>query len=106
MYNNDTYSINLWLRNYELNMVNILHKDIIIFLKTEQLRSLNRRFKYVNENPIFSAATFLHFKFKKFEFIRNEYGSIKYLNIEKEYLKKYYINSLNNNKNNNETQNF
>ena len=86
-------------------MVNILHKDII-FLKTEQLRSLNRRFKYVNENPIFSAATFLHFKFKKFEFIRNEYESIKYLNMEKEYLKKYYINSLNNNKNNNETQNF
>ena len=77
-----------------------------LFLKTEQLRSLNRRFKYVNENPIFSAATFLHFKFKKFEFIRNEYESIKYLNMEKEYLKKYYINSLNNNKNNNETQNF
>ena len=105
MNNNDTYAINLWLRNYELNMVNILHKDII-FLKTEQLISLNRRFKYVIENPIFYTATFLHFKFKKFEFIRNEYESIKYLNMEKEYLKKYYTNPLNNNKNNNETQIF
>ena len=56
---------------------------------TEQLKSLNRRFKYVYENPIFSAATFLHFKFKKFEFIRNKYERIKYLNTEKEYLKKY-----------------
>ena len=52
------------------------------------------------KNTLFSAATFLHFKFKKFEFIRNENERNKYLNMAKDYLKKYYINSLNDNNNN------
>ena len=67
MNNYDTYAINIWFLFFEINMVNIIHKDTL-FLNKEQLRSLNRRLKNVFENPIFSEATFYILNLKNLNF--------------------------------------
>ena len=45
---------------------NLLTEGDIVFLKEELMRTLKGRFKYVDD-PLFSAAAFLNYKFKKFK---------------------------------------
>ena len=63
-------------------------------LKDELIKNLSGRFKYLYENDIFLAATFLDFQFKKFEFIKNEDSRRTAVDKACIFLKNFYQNTL------------
>ena len=60
-------------------------------LKEEILKSLKARFSFIFENNFFKACTYLHYKYKKFEFVSN----IEERNKHRVDAKNYIINSFN-----------
>ena len=66
------------LVNFQLKNINLKIEDVRA-VKDELIESLNKRFLYIFQTDIFLAFTFLDFRFKKFEFIKNQNERVSYL---------------------------
>lgn len=73
------------LVNFQLKNINLKIEDVRA-VKDELIESLNKRFLYIFQNDIFLASTFLDFRFKKFEFIKNQNERVSYLDKAKRFL--------------------
>ncbi|XP_065678492.1 E3 SUMO-protein ligase ZBED1-like [Hydra vulgaris] len=64
--------------------------ELVKTFQKELLRSLKGRFKYIFANDFFLAATFLDFKFRKFEFIKNDIYRYECISKAKMFIKTFY----------------
>ena len=78
------------LINYTLQNHSFKNESIVALLD-DLLYSLKNIFKFVLEHDLFVAATYLNFRFKKFEFIKDKLDQEIQLDRAKEFLKEYYI---------------
>ena len=68
--------------------------ELVKTFQKELLRSLKGRFKYIFANDFFLAATFLDFKFRKFEFIKNDTYRYECISKAKMFIKTFYETHL------------
>ena len=64
-----------------------LSNPMILNLRENLESSLRTRFRYLFNNEIFIAATFLNYKYRKFEFVRDDHERINLLKKCKQYIK-------------------
>ncbi|XP_065681569.1 zinc finger BED domain-containing protein 4-like [Hydra vulgaris] len=64
--------------------------ELVKTFQKELLRSLKECFKYIFANDFFLAATFLDFKFRKFEFIKNDIYRYECISKAKMFIKTFY----------------
>nr|XP_047144767.1 zinc finger BED domain-containing protein 4-like [Hydra vulgaris] len=64
--------------------------ELVKTFQKELLRSLKGRFKYIFASDFFLAATFLDFKFRKFEFIKNDIYRYECISKAKMFIKTFY----------------
>jgi hypothetical protein len=73
-----------------------LENECVIKLREGLIDSLNKRFKYVFDNNLFIASTFINYNFKKFEFIFNNDERANLTTIAKQYILDLHKLKLNN----------
>lgn len=79
----------VWVVNGGIEKIELKHADSQI-LSQVLVDSLVGRFKYVLNNDIFLAATFLDFNFKCFTFVTNEADRTKYIKQAVNFIKDFY----------------
>ena len=78
-----------WLMNTSLLDIS-LDSHELIEIRQDLITSLNKRFKYVFDNDLFLAATFLNYKYRKFEFIIDASDRFIKINQAKNYIISFY----------------
>jgi hypothetical protein len=63
-----------------------LVNECLVKLRLGLIDSINKRFKYVFDNNLFIASTFMNYKFKKFEFVSNIDERANLISIAKHYI--------------------
>ena len=85
-----------WMINGGLTDIK-MKNECIIQIRYGLMDSLNKRFKYVFDNKLFIASTFLNYKFKKFEFVSDDDERANFVNNAKEYINDLYTQKCKNN---------
>ena len=74
-----------WMINGGLSDIKLVN-ECLVKLRLGLIDSINKRFKYVFDNNLFIASTFMNYKFKKFEFVSNIDERANLISIAKHYI--------------------
>ena len=74
-----------WMINGGLSDIKLVN-ECLVKLRLGLIDSIKKRFKYVFDNNLFIASTFMNYKFKKFEFVSDIDERANLISIAKHYI--------------------
>ena len=74
-----------WMINGGLSDIKLVN-ECLVKLRLDLIDSIKKRFKYVFDNNLFIASTFMNYKFKKFEFVSDIDERANLISIAKHYI--------------------